>query len=141
MSSKTFFETNKVPKKAKGRVNPTKLFGVNPFASREALKDKNYWELYKNSHPINRWQYRKWEERLRKESVFVDRINSLPVDQRYKLRKALLSPSNIGLVIPIGMTCYFGYCFIRFKVWGVTPQEAGVSAVRYVQLGPRAPDL
>ena len=140
MSSTTFFD-KKAPKKAKGRVNPAKLMSINPFATREALKDKTYWELYKNSHPINRWQFRRWEERLRKESLFVDRINSMPVDQRYKLRKELLTPSNIGLLIPIGMAMYFGYCFVRYKVWGITPAEAGVSTARYVQLGPRPPDL
>jgi hypothetical protein len=141
MSSSTFFDPKKPPKKAKGRVNASKLFGVNPFATRDALKEKHYWELYKQSHPINRWQYRRWEERLRKESLFVDRINSLPIDQRYKLKKELLTPNNVALMVPVGMTFYLVYCFVRYKVWGITPAEAGVSTARYVQLGPRPPDL
>jgi hypothetical protein len=120
MSSSTFYDPKKPPKKANGRVNPLKLFGVNPFATRDALKEKHYWELYKNSHPINRWQYN---------------------DQRYKLRKALMNPSNVGMFIPIGMGVYLTYCYVRYKVWGVTPAEAGVSTARYVQLGPRPPDL
>ena len=139
--STTFFDPKKPPKRAQGRINPTKLFGISPFATREALKEKNYWELYKDAHPINRWQFRKWETKLREESMFLERINSLPVDQRYKLRKALLTPSNVGLIIPIGLAIYTCFCFVRYKVWGVTPAEASVGAARYVQLGPRPPDL
>lgn len=135
----TFSATGK--RKAAGRVNPEKLAKLNPEVKKEALRDKSYWELYKNWHPINRWQWRKWEKQMREESVFLERINSLPVDQRYKLRKSLLTPQNIAIGVPVGMALYFGYCYFRYRIWGITPSEAGTSTARYVQMGARPPDL
>jgi hypothetical protein len=133
MSAPTTF----AKKRMAGRINAThRLFAFNKELKADALKEKSYWELNKDAHPINRYWYRKWFDKVREESIFHERINKMPVDIKYKLKKTLYQSSAAQYAIPSFVVIYFAYCWLRHKIWGVTPSEASMSTMRYVQLSP-----
>ena len=139
MSTKTF-AANK--KQQYGRVGADKkLYAFNKDLKYDAMKERTYWEVNKDVHPINRWGWLRWSKKIRKESLFTERVNSFPVDQRYKLKKLMEMPSKATLILPTVVAFYLGYCFIRFKFFGTTPAESGAGTSRFVAMLPRAPGL
>lgn len=122
-----------------GRVNNKNLFAYNKDLKVDAIKERTYWEMNKDTHPINRWSWLRWKKKLRQESVFTERINSFPIDQRYKLKKLMAMPNRAPLILPVTMGFYFLYCFLRYYVFGTTPSEASVGTNRFVAMLPRAP--
>eukprot|EP00760_Papus_ankaliazontas_P033715 PhM_4_TR6676/c0_g1_i1/m.84898 len=124
-----------------GRVNSDALFAYNKGLKDEALKEKTYWDVSKDSHPINRWSWVRWSEKRRKEGLFEQRINSLPPDQASKHRSSLGGVKNAGYIVPLGVIGYFIICYVRYSVWGVTPQESTMSMFRMVHGTAKAPPV
>ncbi len=122
-----------------GRVNTKKLFAYNKDLKQDALKERTYWEVNKDAHPINRWSWLRWQKKLKNESYFTERTNSFPIDQRYKLKKLMAMPNRAPLILPIVMIFYLFYCFMRYYVFGSTPSESSAGTNRFVAMLPRAP--
>lgn len=137
MATTSTFAANK--KQAYGRVNTRNLFSYNKDKPVDAMKERTYWEVNKDVHPINRWWWLRWSKKIRSESLFTERVNSFPVDQRYKLKKILLAPSKATLILPVMMSCYIVYCYIRHKFFGTTPRDASVGTNRFMAMMPRFP--
>lgn len=136
----SFAQSASIKQKAMfGRIKASNLFTFNKELPKQALQEKTYWELHKDAHPVNRRWYQRWEKKVRQESIFTHRIETMPVDQKYKLKKNLMSPSNVAMGIPVGMILYFLFCYVRYVVWGVSPSEASVGTARFVQMLPRPP--
>jgi hypothetical protein len=133
-------KTGSANKKAQfGRVNSGNLYAYNKDLKQEALKERTYWEVNKDAHPVNRWSWLRWQKKIKSESVFTERVNSFPIDQRYKIKKLMAMPNRAPLILPIVMGFYFVYCFLRYYVFGTTPSEASVGTNRFVAMLPRAP--
>lgn len=137
----TFADMGKKAKKNAmiGRVNAEKLFTFNDKLGKDALKEKTYWDLYKDQHPVNRRWWLRWEKKMREESIFAHRIETMPVDQKYKLKKALIQPNYIAALMPVGMFLYIVFCYVRYQIWGVTPSEASMGTAKFIQMTPRPP--
>lgn len=127
-------------KSAFGRVAASKLFRFNPNLKDEALKERHFWEVNKNLHPLNRSQYLRWETKMRKESIFMDKVEKMPIDQKYRIRKQMLTPRFIALILPLFVVVYVVFCYVRKALFGITPHDASVSIIRFLQLLPRAPN-
>ncbi|RHW69710.1 hypothetical protein DPX39_100129400 [Trypanosoma brucei equiperdum] len=87
---------NFVRKGAMGRINAERLYAFNKTLKKDTLRERGYWEVSKDSHPINRWSYRRWKQRKEELSVFEDKLEKVPVDQKFKIKK-LLTVANICL--------------------------------------------
>ena len=122
-----------------GRISSDRLYKFNERLSKQALQEKSYWDVNKNTHPINRWSYLRWEKRMRDESLFADRANKLPVDQKFRFKKQVMAASNTRFMIPLGIGAYFFFCWFRYKWFGVTPGEGSVSVTQYIKFLPKAP--
>ncbi len=139
MSTQTFAANKKA---AYGRVGADKkLYAFNKELKYQSMKERTYWEVNKDVHPINRWWWLRWSKKIRQESMFTERVNSTPVDQRYKLKKLLEMPSKATLILPTVMAFYVAYAFIRYKLFGTTPAEVGAGTSRFVSMLPKAPGL
>nr|CCC94273.1 conserved hypothetical protein [Trypanosoma congolense IL3000] len=130
--------SNFVRKGAMGRVNADRLYAFNKTLKKDALRERGYWEVSKDSHPINRWSYRRWRQRNEELSVFQEKLDKVPVDQKFKIKK-LLTVANISVLGPIVIVCYFVFCYWRHRLWGITPVDGSASVVRSVQNLPRPP--
>lgn len=129
-----------MPKAAAGRVNSTKLFAFNKEKKEDALRERGYWERHKDSHPVNRFLYRRWEKNMEKETIFRDKASKLPIDQQFKMKK-LLSVNNLSYVIPLAMGGYFLFCYVRYEKWGTTPTGSSFGMARQVHNLSKPPGL
>ncbi|KAG8347043.1 hypothetical protein ERJ75_000928600 [Trypanosoma vivax] len=123
---------------AAGRVNSDRLYAFNKTLKKETLREHGYWEVNKDAHPINRWSYRRWKERREELSVFEDKLEKAPVDQKFKIKK-LLTVVNISVLGPTIIVLYFVFCYWRHRLWGITPIDGAGAIVRSVQNLPRPP--
>jgi hypothetical protein len=130
--------TNFVRKGTIGRVNAARLFAFNETLKKDTLRERSYWEDSKDSHPINRWQYRKWKERQDELSLFEEKFEKVPVDQKFKIKK-LLSVTNISYLTPFVILSYLLFCFFRHKWYGMTPIDGSTALARGIQNLPRPP--
>ncbi|CBH16384.1 uncharacterized protein TEOVI_000722200 [Trypanosoma equiperdum] len=129
---------NFVRKGAMGRINAERLYAFNKTLKKDTLRERGYWEVSKDSHPINRWSYRRWKQRKEELSVFEDKLEKVPVDQKFKIKK-LLTVANISVLGPIMILLYFAFCYLRYRLWGITPIDGAGAVVRGVQNLPRPP--
>lgn len=127
-----------VKKGIAGRINAAGLFASNDKLKKEALREKGYWEVNRESHPINRASYRRWEKRMEEETLFKDKASKLPVDQQFKMKK-LMSVTNIAFLGPLTIIGYFIFCYFRYWFWGVTPIEGSTQLSRSLQNLSRPP--
>lgn len=116
-------------KQANGRVNAQKLYAFNETLKKDHLKERHYWSENKDLHPINRYQYNKWQERNEKDSIFLHRFNAVPVDQQFRIKK-VLSSGNFNLLVPMFAVLLVGFSYIRYKVWGITAVDGQTSIMR-----------
>lgn len=121
-----------------GRVNASRLYAFNKTLKKDALRERTYWEVSQNSHPINRWSYTRWKNRNEEISVFEDKLDKVPVDQKFKIKK-LLTVANISVIGPIVIVVYFLFCYCRYSWWGITPIDGATSIARSIQNLPRPP--
>ncbi|EAN86932.1 hypothetical protein TcYC6_0009880 [Trypanosoma cruzi] len=127
-----------VRKGAAGRVNADRLYAFNKTLKKDVLRERSYWEVSKDSHPVNRWSYRRWKRRKEELSIFEERLDKVPVDQKFKIKK-LLTVANISVVGPIALFFYFLFCYWRHRLWGITPIDGASAIARGVQNLPRPP--
>lgn len=130
--------SNFVRKGAAGRVNADRLYAFNKTLKTDSLRERSYWEVNKDTHPINRWSYRRWRERNEELSMFEDKLSKVPVDQKFKIKK-LLTVANISVIGPIVLVVYFTFCFFRYRWWGITPIDGASAIARGIQNLPRPP--
>lgn len=128
-------------KEVLGRVNSDRLFKFNEKLKHNALSEKGYWEVNKNSHPLNRRSWLKWENRMINESLWIDRVNKLPTDQKFKLKKGIAHSTHAKFAVPVGIFVYFFYCWFKYKYYGVTPGQTATSMSKYARWIPRAPQF
>ncbi|EPY35126.1 hypothetical protein STCU_01237 [Strigomonas culicis] len=117
---------------------PHACMRYNKTLKKDALRERSYWEVSKDSHPINRWSYRRWKERNEEMSIFEDKLDKVPVDQKFKIKK-LLTVANISIIGPIVLVFYFLFCYFRYNVWGITPTDGATALARGIQNLPRPP--
>lgn len=129
-----------LPKAAAGRINSSKLFAFNKDKKDDALRERGYWERNKDTHPINRFMYRRWEKNMEQETIFRDKASKLPVDQQFKMKK-LLSVNNLSFWIPLAMVGYFVFCYLRYQQWGTTPTSSSFGMARLVQNLSKPPGM
>lgn len=129
---------NFVKRGAAGRVNASRLYAFNKTLKSDALRERTYWEVSRDSHPINRWSYRRWKNRNEEISVFEDKLSKVPVDQKFKIKK-LLTVANISVIGPIVLVVYFFFCYARYTWWGITPIDGATAIARGIQNLPRPP--
>ena len=129
---------NFVRKGAAGRVNAARLYAFNKTLKTDALRERTYWEENKDTHPINRWSYRRWKERNEELSMFEDKLSKVPVDQKFKIKK-LLTVANVSIIGPIVLVFYFSFCYFRYHWWGITPIDGASAIARGIQNLPRPP--
>ncbi|EPY43353.1 hypothetical protein AGDE_00568 [Angomonas deanei] len=127
-----------IRKGAIGRVNSERLYAFNKTLKKDALRERSYWEVSKDSHPINRRSYRRWKERNEELSIFEDKLDKVPVDQKFKIKK-LLTVANLSVVGPIVLVFYFLFCYLRYNGWGITPMDGASAIARSIQNLPRPP--
>ena len=122
----------KVKKGALGRVNSARLYAFNATLKKDALTEKSYWELYKNSHPLNRYWWNSWLKRQTQYDSLIDKERAMPVDQKFKVIKysRLL---NIIYFFPIIIACWFVGCYLRYRWFGTTTADDGVTTNMYLQ--------
>lgn len=125
-------------KDANGRVSAEHLYAFNQNLKKEHLKERHYWSENKDLHPINRYQYQQWEDRNQKESMFLHKFNSIPVDQQFKFKK-LMSTGNVNIVVPIFAATLLFWSYLRYKVWGITAVEGQKGTLRNIMSSSRAP--
>lgn len=129
-----------VRKGAAGRVNSSRLYAFNKTLKKDALRERGYWEVNKDTHPVNRWSYRRWKKRNEELSVFEDKYERVPVDQKFKMKK-LVSVANTSVWGPLFLCGYFLFCFVRYSIWGTTPSDGANAVARGIQNLPRPPSL
>ncbi|CCW71645.1 unnamed protein product [Phytomonas sp. Hart1] len=130
--------SNFVRRGSVGRVNSSRLYAFNQTLKKDALRERSYWEVSKDSHPINRWTYRRWKNRKEELGVFQDKLEKVPIDQKFKIKK-LLAVVNISVLGPIVLVVYFSFCYLRYYVWGITPADGASAIARSIQNLPRPP--
>ncbi|CCW65815.1 unnamed protein product [Phytomonas sp. EM1] len=130
--------SNFVRRGSSGRVNASRLYAFNQTLKKDALRERSYWEVSKDSHPINRWSYRRWKNRKEELSVFEDKLEKVPIDQKFKMKK-LLTVVNISVLGPIVLGVYFLFCYLRYYGWGITPADGASAIARGIQNLPRPP--
>lgn len=123
---------------AAGRINASRLYAFNKTLKTDALRERTYWEVSQNSHPINRWSYNRWRNRNEELSVFEHKLDKVPVDQKFKIKK-LLTVANISVIGPVVLLLYFLFCFFRYKWWGIAPMDGAAAIARNIQNLPRPP--
>lgn len=119
-------------------MNADRLYAFNKTLKKDALRERSYWETNRDTHPINRWSYRRWKSRNDEISMFKDKLDKVPVDQKFKIKK-LLTIANISVVGPVAITLYLVFCYIRYHTWGITPTDGASAVARGIQNLPRPP--
>jgi len=122
-----------------GRVNSENMFAFNKKKKDEAIEEKSFWSLNKDSHPINHWSFTRWAERKRKEDLFEQRINTLPPDQMVAQKWTLTTLQHLGWLLPVGVVVYTALCYVRYQVFGVTPADASLGITRFLHGSARPP--
>ena len=130
--------SNFVRKGAAGRINAARLYAFNETLKKESLRERTFWEDSKDSHPINRWTYNRWKSRQEELTVFQEKFEKVPVDQRFKLKK-LMSVANLTYLAPLVLIMYFLFCWGRHRLYGLTPIDGATSIARGIQNLPRPP--
>ena len=138
MSSPASSAFSFIKKGSAGRVNAGRLYAFNKTLKKDALRERTYWEESKNSHPINRWSYGRWKRRQEELSVFEEKLEKTPVDQKFKIKK-LLTVANISIIGPLALVVYFLFCWGRHKLFGMTPIDGATALARGIQNLPRPP--
>lgn len=130
--------THSIKRGAVGRVHSARLYAFNKTLKKDALRERSYWEANKDSHPINRWSYRRWKANHEELSMFEDKLSRVPVDQKFKIKK-LLTVANISVIGPIVLVLYFLFCYSRYALWGITPIDGATAIARTIHNLPRPP--
>lgn len=138
MSSPASSAFSFIRKGGAGRVNAGRLYAFNKMLKKDALRERTYWEESKDSHPINRWSYGRWKRRQEELSVFEEKLEKTPVDQKFKIKK-LLTVANISMIGPVALVVYFLFCWGRHKLFGMTPIDGATALARGIQNLPRPP--
>ena len=113
------------------------LFALNDRLKHKAMEEKGFWALYKDAHPLNRWNYQSWEKSQIKESIWVKKMSDLPTDQKQRRRRALMM-ANPGRFVFIFMAIlYTGVSYLRYSFFGWTPQDGGVMLTKAIFGTPR----
>jgi hypothetical protein len=135
----TFKALTAKQKGALGRSNANNLFSVNKDKAVEATHDKHFWEVSKYAHPINKMQYTRWQNQLREESFFGDRVSKLPDDFKHRITRHFVQPTFMRWLVPLAFLVYFAMCFVRYMIYGVTAAESSMNKLRYAGALPRLP--
>ena len=130
--------SNFVRKGAVGRINAGRLHAFNETMKKDTLRERSYWEDSKDSHPINRWSFKRWKARQDELSVFQEKFENVPVDQKFKIKK-LMSVTNLAVLGPIVLVMYLFFCWSRHRIYGLTPIDGATAIARGIQNLPRPP--
>lgn len=130
--------SNFVRKGAVGRINAGRLHAFNETMKKDTLRPRSYWEEGKDSHPINRWTFKRWKARQDELSVFQEKFENVPVDQKFKIKK-LMSVTNLAILGPVVLIAYLLFCWSRHKIYGLTPIDGATAIARGIQNLPRPP--
>lgn len=125
-------------KGALGRVHAERLYAFNATLKKKAISERGYWDDNKNNHPINKWSYQKWEKQVHSDAAFLDRVDKLPPDLKFKTTK-MARMVNLRMIMPLGIALYIVMCYVRYKWWGINPNEASASVMRTYGNSARLP--
>jgi hypothetical protein len=131
---------NFVKKGALGRVNSVRLYAFNATLKKEALKEKGYWELNKDAHPINRYWHKSWLARQHQYDPFVEKERAMPVDQKFKILKSARM-LNLIYGFPILIVLWILLCYLRYRFFGITTIDDGDSSALLIQSMTRMPKV
>ncbi len=127
---------NFVKRGAIGRVNSTRLYAFNETLKKEALREKGYWELHKDAHPINRFTHNMWIKRQTQYDPLVQMERAMPVDQKFKLLKSSRW-FNLIYCFPLLIVIWFVACYLRYRLFGITTLDEATSTHMAVMSQPK----
>ena len=124
-------------KKFSGRVNQDNLFAFNEKKKIEAVEEKGYWDHNKDNTPINRWQYLRWAQQVHEENIFIEKMNTMPVDQKYRMKKMLELPFNPQWIMPAAFFLYIVWAYVRYQVFGTTERDTAINSLKLIHSSPK----
>lgn len=129
---------NFVRKGIVGRVNSARLYAFNSTLKKDALRERGYWEVSKESHPVNRWWFKRWEKNEKMFDIYIERDKQIPVDQKFKVARAL-RVFQLMVYAPLLVVAYLIFCYAKFKLFGVTALDDSTVTLMSACTFPKAP--